>query len=159
MSAPTFDLLSTTASQLQEHLRNSTLNSDQIVTAYLDQIEAHNKKGAKLNAIIATPPRENVLQKAKELDDERAAGKLRGQFHGIPVIVKDCFTFEENMGMKTTVGSVVFSREKAEKNAAVIQQVGFLCNVAEAGPEPNLTVFQLIDQGFIILGTANLTVS
>lgn len=41
------------------------------------------------------------------------------------------------MGLKTTVGSHVFAREKAKGNAVVIQQ--------------------LVDCGVIILGTVNLT--
>jgi len=122
-TAPTFNVLTTTATQLQERLSNGTLTSVQIIETYLAQILAHNKKGARLNAIIATPPHENILAKAQELDTERKNGTLRGPFHGIPVIVKDCFTFEEGMGLQTTVGSLAFSREKAENNAPMIQQV------------------------------------
>jgi Asp-tRNA(Asn)/Glu-tRNA(Gln) amidotransferase A subunit family amidase len=29
-----------------------------------------------------------VLAIARELDEERAAGKLRGQLHGIPILIK-----------------------------------------------------------------------
>jgi len=126
MSTPTFNPITTTAAQLCEHLNNGTLTSVKVIETYLDQIELHNKQGASLNAILSTPPRENVLKKAKELDDERKAGKTRGPFHGIPIIVKDCFTFEEGMGMPTTVGSVVFSKEKGIRNAGLIQQVSCL---------------------------------
>lgn len=74
-----------------------------IVTA---RIEADNINGLGLRAVIETAPRDNgervatqsrwtklnmstlVLAIAKQLDEERAAGKLRGQLHGIPILIK-----------------------------------------------------------------------
>lgn len=41
--------------------------------------------------MISLPPRQQLLDIAKGLDEERAAGKLRGLLHGIPIIVKDAF--------------------------------------------------------------------
>jgi amidase len=122
-SAPAFDLLSTTAAQLQNLLIEAKITSVQIVEAYLQQIERHNHAGAKLNAIIATAERPVVLAKAATLDDERKSGDIRGPLHGIPIIVKDCFTYEPGMGLNTTVGSHVFAQEKGIENAKVIQQV------------------------------------
>ena len=79
------------------------------------------------------------MAQAKALDEERKGGTVRGPLHGLPIIVKDCFTFAPEIGLKTTVGSHVFATETAKGNAVVIQQ--------------------LIDQGVIVLGTANLTVT
>ena len=93
---------------------------------YLQQIEKHNHAGAKLNAIIATAEREVVVTRAAALDEERKGGNLRGPLHGIPIIVKDCFTYEPGMGLSTTVGSHVFAQERGVRNAEVIQQVGGL---------------------------------
>jgi amidase len=136
--APLFNPLRTTALELQSHLKSGSLTSVQIMETYLSQIEKHNHAGQKLNAIINIAPRESLFSQAEALDKERKEGKLRGPLHGLPTIVKDCFTFALEMGLKTTVGSYVFAREKTKGTAVVIQQ--------------------LIDQGVIILGTANLTV-
>jgi amidase len=136
--APLFNPLTTTALELQSHLQSGSLTSVHILETYLAQIEKHNHAGQKLNAIISVAPRDSLLAQAQKLDQERQEGKLRGPLHGLPTIVKDCFTFAPEVGLPTTVGSHVFVREKAKENAVVIQQ--------------------LIEQGIIILGTANLTV-
>jgi amidase len=137
--APSFNPLTTTALELQTQLQTGSLTSVQILQTYLAQIEKHNHAGQKLNAIINIAPLDSLLSQAQKLDEERNEGKLRGPLHGLPTIVKDCFTFAPEMGLKTTVGSHVFARETAKGNAVVIQQ--------------------LMDQGIIVLGTANLTVS
>jgi amidase len=41
-----------------------------------------------LRAIISLPPKEELLSVAKKLDRERAENKIRGPFHGIPIIIK-----------------------------------------------------------------------
>ena len=136
--APPFNPLSTTALELQSHLVSGSLTSVQILETYLAQIEKHNHTGQKLNAIISVAPRNSLVAQAQKLDEERKAGKIRGPLHGLPVVVKDTFTFAPEVGLKTTVGSHVFAREKAKENAVLINQ--------------------LIDKGVIVLGTANLTV-
>lgn len=131
-----FNPLTTTAQELQSLLSRGSTTSGQIVETYLNQIEKHNER---LKAIISIAPRDSLFAQAQKLDDERNKGNLRGPLHGLPIVVKDTFKFAPEMGLKTTVGSHVFAREKAKSNAVLIQQ--------------------LIDQGVIILGTANLTVN
>jgi amidase len=121
-SSATFDVLSTSAAELQYLLAEGKVTGVQVVEAYLDQIEKHNHAGAKLRAIIATAERGVVLAKAAALDEERKNGPL----HGIPIIVKDCFTYEPGMGLRTTVGSHAFAQEVGIRNAGVIQQVNAL---------------------------------
>lgn len=125
-SSATFDVLSTSAAELQYLLAEGKVTGVQVVEAYLDQIEKHNHAGAKLRAIIATAERRVVLAKAAALDEERKNGHLRGPLHGIPIIVKDCFTYEPGMGLRTTVGSHAFAQEVGIRNAGVIQQVNSL---------------------------------
>jgi len=135
---PLFNPLTTTALELQALLQSGSLTSSEVLETYLEQIEKHNHAGQQLNAIISVAPKALLLAHAKTLDQEREDGKSRGPLHGLPTVVKDCFTFTPEMGLKTTVGSHVFARQTAKGNAVVIKQ--------------------LLDQGVIILGTANLTV-
>jgi len=88
MPSPPFNVISSTASELQDRLKAGTITSVEVITAYLAQIEKHNHAGAKLNAVIGVAPREVVLKAARKLDRERTAGKTRGPFHGLPIIVK-----------------------------------------------------------------------
>jgi amidase len=88
MSTPPFNVLTATALELQERLKAGRLTSVETIITYLSQIEKHNHAGAKLNAMISVAPRELVLKAAEKLDRERAAGRLRGPLHGLPIIVK-----------------------------------------------------------------------
>lgn len=78
-------LLESTALQLQEGLCAGAFSSLQLVNACLDQMKRHD---VYLHAVISTPFRKQILDKAQVLDQERAAGNVRGPFHGIPVLVK-----------------------------------------------------------------------
>lgn len=83
-----FHLLTSSAAELQALLRSGDLTSVQLVKACLNQISKYDRSGPTLRAIISTPPAENILSIAESLDKERAAGKVRGPLHGIPIIVK-----------------------------------------------------------------------
>nr|WP_231135121.1 amidase family protein [Motilibacter deserti] len=76
------------------------LTSVQLVQAYIDRIEALNKRGPGLNAV--TQLNENALKDAAKADAERAAGIVRGPAHGLPVLVKDLIDVK---GMYTSNGN------------------------------------------------------
>ena len=134
---PAFNPVTATAARLRQLLESHESTSVEIVSTYLDQISKHNTDGLKLRALISVAPREIALSTAKRLDDERKNGKIRGPLHGIPIIVKDAITTGPELGMDTTAGSLVFAGTKTKKNAAVIEQ--------------------LLENGLIVLGKANLT--
>jgi len=83
-----FDLLTTTACDLQERLENGTTTSEALVRVYLNQIHKHNVKGMGLRAMISVRSEEDLLRVARELDNERKSKGSRGPLHGILVIVK-----------------------------------------------------------------------
>lgn len=89
MASPAFDPLTVTASELQDYLESGKLTSEQLVDVYLSEI---SKSNPYLKAVIATAPRESLLQRAQELDRERSAGKIRSKLHGIPILVKVDFS-------------------------------------------------------------------
>jgi amidase len=132
----TFNVLTTNAVDLQQRLEGKNITSAQIVEEYLAQIDRYEPA---LNALISPAPRERVLEIAKARDEERRKGRIRGPFHGIPIILKDSFVTASELGMSTTAGSYAFVGAKASKNGAITQR--------------------LIDAGLIILGKANMTVS
>ena len=68
---PELDLLRATAGDLQAMLNNGEVSCVQLVERYLDQIDRHNFKGARLYAVISTAARSEALSKAHLLDLER----------------------------------------------------------------------------------------
>jgi amidase len=86
--APSFNVLTTTAIELETLLHEGSLTSVQIIKTYFAQIEKHNHAGAKLDVMITVVPTELVLKRARELDLERKGEKIKGHFHGLLVIVK-----------------------------------------------------------------------
>src|SRR5262249_22548238 len=56
--------------------------------------------------VLAVNP--NALAMARALDQERAAGKLRGPLHGIPILLKD--NIESSDPLPTTTGSYALAR-------------------------------------------------
>lgn len=80
--------LQCSAHEYQTLLQNGHLRSEDLVNRCLDQIDRHNNLGLKLNAVLSVCPRDLAISRAKALDEERRQGKLRGELHGIPVIIK-----------------------------------------------------------------------
>ena len=85
MAAAPLDLPRITASELQELLMAEKVKSSQLIEEYLSHIDKHE---GYLNALIARPTRQSLLQQAQNLDNERAQGKLRSRLHGIPILIK-----------------------------------------------------------------------
>lgn len=91
-----------TVRQLQEGYANGTFTIEQVVGDYLKRVEDIDKNGPAINSLIYINPK--ALELAKQLDDERREGKIRGPLHGIPVILKDNI---DTYDMPTTAGARV----------------------------------------------------
>ncbi|KAH6619627.1 amidase signature domain-containing protein [Chaetomium sp. MPI-SDFR-AT-0129] len=129
-----FNVLTATASQLQELLQGGSVTSEDIVKEYLQHIDKHN---GRLRALVEVAPKGRVLSIARQLDEERRGGSTRGPLHGIPIIVKDNIATHRDLGLKTTGGSFAF-----------LDLVPF---------ETASAVRRLTDAGCIVIGKANLS--
>lgn len=98
-----FDLIDTTIAAIHQAYSDRALTARELVQAYLDRIDRHDRNGAKLNAIITVNPR--ALDDAARLDAAFERGGPVGPLHGIPVLIKDQMDVE---GLPTTLGSVLF---------------------------------------------------
>jgi len=94
MKANAIDIVELNVPDLQNAYSSGKYSVEQIVAAYLKRIEAIDKNGPKLNAIIITNP--DALKIAKQLDP-------KGSLFGIPVILKD--NIDTHDKMPTTAGS------------------------------------------------------
>ncbi|RXK59687.1 amidase [Lacibacter luteus] len=114
-----FVLNEVTIDELQEKMKQGTYSSEQITQRYLDRINAIDKNGYKLNAVIELNP--DALAIAKQMDDERKAGKLRGPMHGIPVLIKDNIDTADKM--MTTAGSLALMDHIAKADAFIVTKL------------------------------------
>src|SRR5689334_14380431 len=97
-----FQVMETTIADIQNAYKAKKLTARQLVQMYLDRIDAYDKKGPNINAVININPK--ALEDADRLDAAFAKSGLTGPLHGIPVVLKDMI---DVAGMPTTYGSVV----------------------------------------------------
>lgn len=95
-----FDVVETGIPELQAALREGRVTSRELTAGYLERIAAYEDR---LNAIITVNPR--ALDEAEAMDKERAAGKIRGPLHGIPIALKDNI---HTTDIRTTGGALAF---------------------------------------------------
>jgi amidase len=95
-----FDVYEATIPQMRAALEQKRVTSRELVTQYLIRIATYEHT---LHAAIAINP--NALKDADELDRERAAGRIRGPLHGIPIALKDNI---HTTDMPTTGGALAF---------------------------------------------------
>jgi amidase len=98
---PLFDVREATIPQMQAALANGSVTSRELVLLYMARIAQFDRT---LRATITVSP--TALAEADALDRERAAGRLRGPLHGIPVALKDNI---HTTNMKTTGGALAFA--------------------------------------------------
>ena len=114
-----FELHEATIDDLQAAMRAGTRTARSITELYLARIEALNRRGPELRAIIETNP--EALEIADQLDAERKSGKVRGPLHGIPVALKD--NIDTHDRMTTTAGSLALEGSIPPRDSFVAQKL------------------------------------
>src|SRR5947199_9692353 len=100
LPAAAFRVEDKTIAQIHTALRTRQLTCRGLVEAYLARIDAYDKKGPSINAVVLLNP--DALKTADELDARIKAGTAMRPLECIPVIVKDNY---ETKGLRTTAGS------------------------------------------------------
>jgi len=117
-SAATIDLPNATIEDIQTAYKSGTLSAEKLTQLYLKRIEAYDKQGPKINAVILLNP--NALQEAKALDAERKSKGLRSPLHGIPIVLKDNF---DTFDLQTTAGSSLLKGSVPLDDAFVVKKL------------------------------------
>ena len=128
-----FVLNEVTIGMLQQKMQSKEYTSRSITKMYLKRIETIDKNGPKLNAVIEL--NKDALAIADAMDNERAAGKVRGPLHGIPVLIKDNISTGDTM--HTTAGALAIADNIYKEDAFIVKK--------------------LRDAGAVILGKTNLS--
>lgn len=118
-SALDFDLNEVTIQMLQSSMVDKSRSARSIAEQYLTRIAEVDKKGPQLNAVIELNP--DALAIADEMDKERAAGKVRGPLHGIPVLIKDNIDTADKM--HTTAGALALADNIASQDAHIVKRL------------------------------------
>ncbi|MDF3881900.1 amidase [Cupriavidus basilensis] len=127
------NIVEASVADLQSALISGKTTSQALVRAYLARIEAYDKNGPAVNAIIEANP--DALTIAIDRDKERRDGKSRGPMHGIPILLKDNIATADKM--QTTAGSLALLDARPPRDAFIVSR--------------------LRDAGAVILGKTNLT--
>jgi amidase len=122
-----------TIASLQQAYLEKRFTAEEVVQLYLGRIDALDRVGPRLHSLIEVNP--DALSIARRLDTERAAGRLRGPLHGVPVVLKDVIDTADKM--HTTAGSLALLGSKPQRDAFIVQR--------------------LRDAGAILLGKTNLS--
>ena len=110
-----FALEETTLADLQSAMASGRLTARSITQQYIDRIQALDRTGPTLRAILEINP--EALSIADALDRERKAGKVRGPLHGIPILIKDNIGTADRM--TTTAGSYALAGSIALQDATI----------------------------------------
>ena len=128
----TIDLDAATITDLNAAFNAGTLTAEKLTQLCLARIEAYDRKGPRLRAMITVNPK--ALETARALDAERKAKGPRSPLHGIPVVLKDNF---DTADMPTTGGSLMLE--------------------GSVPPDDAFLVKKLRAAGAVIVGKANLS--
>ncbi len=115
VATPAFTLDEFTVADLQNRMKDGSLNAERIAQLYLDRIEKVDRRGPALRAVIEVNP--DAMEIARSLDTEYKAKGPRGPLHGIPVLLKD--NIDTGDKMQTTAGSLALYRAPAAHDAWV----------------------------------------
>jgi len=88
------------------------------VQTHLRRIEAYDKNGPAINAIVIV--NDGALAQADDLDRRFAQGGLVGPLHCIPVIVKDNF---ETIGLQSANGSLALKGYVSDRDAFQVRRI------------------------------------
>src|SRR5437868_12615310 len=100
-------------------MESGQYTAHRLTELYLQRIADVDRAGPSLHAVIETNP--DALEIADALDGERAAGRVRGPLHGIPVLIKDNIATADRM--QTTAGSLALVDARPPRDAFIADRL------------------------------------
>ena len=112
MSGLVFD----SARALAARVRKRELSSEEVVRAFIAQVERVNPK---VNAIVTFLP-ERAIAEAREIDRRLARGEDVGPLAGLPIAYKDMIV---TRGIRTTFGSPIHADHVPDTDHAIVERL------------------------------------
>jgi Asp-tRNA(Asn)/Glu-tRNA(Gln) amidotransferase A subunit family amidase len=114
-----FDPHERTIADLQAAYLARSVTAREVTQAYLERIDAYDRRGPYLNSLITVNP--DAVHVAEQLDAQlRATGALIGPLHGVPVIVKDNL---DTVDLPTSSGVALFRDFIPTQDAFVVARL------------------------------------
>ena len=117
-TAVPFRLEEGTIAQIHAAMKDGRLTCRALVDHYLRRVEAYDKNGPAINAIVLVNPEARSI--ADDLDKRFASGGLTGPLHCIPTIVKDNF---ETIGLQSADGSLSLAGFVSNRDAFLVRRI------------------------------------
>ena len=118
-SVPPFEFDEVTVDDLQRMMESGEHTARSITEAYIERIEAMDRRGPELRSMIEVNP--DALEIADQLDAERRSSGPRGPLHGIPVALKD--NLDTHDRMTTTAGSLALEGSVPPRDSFVAERL------------------------------------
>jgi Asp-tRNA(Asn)/Glu-tRNA(Gln) amidotransferase A subunit family amidase len=113
-----FQIEEATIAQIHAAMKSGQLTCRALVQQYLRRIEAYDKNGPAINAIVVVNP--EALAQADALDARYAKSGPVGALHCVPTIVKDNF---ETIGLQSAAGSLSLQGFISTKDAFQVRKI------------------------------------
>jgi amidase len=107
-----------TIAQLHAAMRAGGLTCRALVQHYLRRIDAYDKTGPAVNALVVVNP--DAVKEAEALDARFKASGPAGPLHCVPAIVKDNF---ETIGLQSAAGSLALKGFVSSKDAFQVRRI------------------------------------
>ena len=116
--ARTVELDALTIADINHAFDTGTLTSEALVRLCLARIQAYDRQGPSLHAVLTLNPK--ALDTARALDAERKLRGPRSPLHGIPIVLKDNYNTSD---LPTTGGSVLLEGSIPPDDAFVVKKL------------------------------------
>jgi amidase len=140
-----FTVFEKSVSALQEAMTSGSTTSEDIVREYLTRLTVYDRHGPTFRSVLSVNPK--AVSDARGRDAERAAGRVRSPFHGVPIVLKDNIDATE---LPTTGGATALEdhRPRVDSRVAAGMKAGGAIILGKA----NLDEFPFGDFGISTVG-------
>jgi len=114
----TIDLDAATIADVDAAFAKGTLTSERLTQMFLARIDAYDRKGPALRAVLTINPK--AIETARAMDAERKTKGPRSPLHGIPIVLKDNI---DTADLPTTGGSVLLEGSMPPDDAFVVKKL------------------------------------